>query len=55
MSEDKDSVTFNMRIERALRDAFTAAASRNDRPAAQLVRDFMREYVAANAKRRARG
>ncbi|MGZ8245242.1 hypothetical protein [Methylomagnum sp.] len=43
-----DDVMFNMRINSELKTAFLDAAKRNDRPAAQLIRDFMREYVKAN-------
>jgi hypothetical protein len=37
-----------MRIDSDLKAAFLAAAERNDRPAAQLIRDFMRQYIAEN-------
>ncbi|MFA1623246.1 CopG family ribbon-helix-helix protein [Rhizobium mongolense] len=37
--------TFNFRIDPALKAAFTQAAESEDRPAAQLLRDFMRAYV----------
>ncbi len=37
--------TFNFRIDPTLKAAFTAAAEAADRPAAQLLRDFMRSYV----------
>lgn len=43
-----DDVMFNMRINSELKTAFIDAAKRNDRPAAQLVRDFMRQYVKEN-------
>lgn len=36
---------FTMKLEPELRDAFMAAAKRDDRPASQLVREFMREYL----------
>ncbi|PSJ59129.1 antitoxin of toxin-antitoxin stability system [Kumtagia ephedrae] len=36
---------FTMKLESELRDAFMAAAKRDDRPASQLVREFMRDYV----------
>ena len=36
---------FTMKLEPELRDAFMAAAQREDRPASQLVREFMRDYV----------
>ncbi|GHT95709.1 hypothetical protein AGMMS49545_19130 [Betaproteobacteria bacterium] len=40
--------TMNLRIEEDLREKFTAAAERNHRPAAQVLRDLMRDYVAQN-------
>jgi len=36
---------FTMKLEPELRDAFMAAAKREDRPASQLVREFMRDFV----------
>jgi predicted transcriptional regulator len=36
---------FTMKLEPELRDAFMAAAKHADRPASQLVREFMRDYV----------
>lgn len=36
-----------IRIDRELREAFVAACRANDMPAAQVLREFMREYVAA--------
>ncbi|GHT95236.1 hypothetical protein AGMMS49545_17850 [Betaproteobacteria bacterium] len=38
----------NLRIDEDLREKFTAAAERNHRPAAQVLRDLMRDYVAQN-------
>lgn len=43
-----EEVTYNLRINRDLKEAFIEAADRNDRSAAQLVRDFMRQYVKDN-------
>jgi predicted transcriptional regulator len=40
----KDAV-FTMKLEPELRDAFMAAAAAADRPASQIVREFMRDYV----------
>ena len=40
----KDAV-FTMKLEPELRDAFMAAAAAADRPASQIVREFMRSYV----------
>ena len=36
---------FTMKLEPELRDAFMAAAQAADRPASQIVREFMRDYV----------
>ena len=36
---------FTMKLEPELRDAFAAAAKTADRPASQIVREFMRNYV----------
>ena len=36
---------FTMKLEPELRDAFMAAAKREDRPASQIVREFMRDYA----------
>lgn len=40
----KDAV-FTMKLEPDLRDAFMAEAEATHRPASQIVRDLMREYV----------
>lgn len=36
---------FTMKLEPELRDAFMAAAAEADRPASQIVREFMRDFV----------
>lgn len=36
---------FTMKLEPELRDAFMTAAATADRPASQIVREFMRDYV----------
>ena len=36
---------FTMKLDKELRDAFMAAAQESDRPASQIVREFMRDYV----------
>jgi len=36
---------FTMKLEPELRDAFMAAAKHADRPASQIMRDMMRNYV----------
>lgn len=36
---------FTLKLEPELRDAFMVAAAAADRPASQIVREFMRDYV----------
>jgi predicted transcriptional regulator len=36
---------FTMKLEPELREAFMAAAAEVDRPASQIVREFMRDFV----------
>lgn len=38
-------VTFTFRLDESLKDQFTAAAKNRDRTGAQLLRDFMRDFV----------
>ena len=38
--------TFTLRVDEALKSAFADAAKAHDRTGAQLIRDFMRDYVA---------
>lgn len=40
---------FRIRVERDLRDEFVDACRAHDRPAAQVIRDFMRQYIKDNA------
>jgi predicted transcriptional regulator len=37
--------TFTFRVDEILNDEFSTAAQSSDRPCAQLLRDFMREFV----------
>ncbi|SNR84348.1 hypothetical protein SAMN05192560_1359 [Methylobacillus rhizosphaerae] len=37
--------TMTIRVDTDLRSSFVAATKRNDRPASQVLRDFMRSYV----------
>lgn len=37
--------TFTFRVDGSLKDQFTAAAKGRDRTGAQLLRDFMRDFV----------
>jgi hypothetical protein len=43
--------SFNFRVNAGLKAAFTAATAAEDRPAAQVLRDFMRVYVARRERR----
>ena len=43
--------SFNLRIDPALKAAFTAATEAEDKPAAQVLRDFMRTYVEQRERR----
>lgn len=38
-----------IRVERSLRDEFRAACNAQDRPAAQVIREFMRSFVETQA------
>jgi len=40
-----NQATFTFRVDEPLKEQFTAAAKGRDRTGAQLLRDFMREYV----------
>ena len=42
--------TFTIRVDDHLKEAFTEAARVSDRTGAQLIRDFMREYVQAKVE-----
>ena len=37
--------TFTFRVDKALKDQFTTVAKARDRTSAQLLRDFMRDFV----------
>ena len=57
----KDS-GFRVRVERDLRDKFIELCQAQDRPAAQVIREFMRQYIKdntvandANVKQRDKG
>lgn len=47
----KESV-FTLKLEEDLRDAFMAEAAAIDRPASQLVREFMRDFVRGRREER---
>lgn len=40
-----NEVTFTFRVDEALKREFTSVARSCDRTSAQLLRDFMRDYV----------
>ena len=44
----KDS-GFRIRVERDLREKFVEVCRAQDRPAAQVLRDYMRAYIAEHA------
>ena len=44
--------TFNLRIDAALKEEFVAAVAAEDRPAAEVLRSMMRDYVEEARKRR---
>jgi hypothetical protein len=50
-SQQLKETSFNLRIDPILKAAFTAAAEAEDKPAAQVVRDFMRAYVRQTERR----
>ena len=43
--------SFNLRLDPTLKAAFQAAVEAEDKPAAQVLRDFMRAYVARREAR----
>ena len=51
-TQHSKETSFNMRIDRNLKAAFTKATEAEDKPAAQVLRTFMRAYV-RQSKRRA--
>jgi predicted transcriptional regulator len=44
-SHEMSDATFTFRVDDALKTAFSTAAKARDRSGAQLLRDFMREFV----------
>lgn len=51
VSQHPKADSFNFRIDPALKTAFTQATEAEDRPAAQVLRDFMRAYVERRNRR----
>ncbi|MBV9747936.1 MAG: hypothetical protein JO157_03885 [Acetobacteraceae bacterium] len=47
--------SFNFRVDPELKAAFTAAVAAEDKPAGQVLRDFMRAYVARQRERATMG
>jgi predicted transcriptional regulator len=47
------ATVFTLKLEAELRDAFMAATEAEHRPASQVVRDLMREYVRSRQQRQA--
>jgi Protein of unknown function (DUF3018) len=45
LSQHPKEESFNFRVDPALKSAFQAATEAEDKPAAQVLRDFMRSYV----------
>ncbi len=43
--------SFNFRVDPELKAAFTAAVAEEDKPAGQVLRDFMRTYVVRRRER----
>jgi len=50
-SHHPKETSFNLRIDPALKAAFTAATEAEDKPAAQVIRDFMRAYIRRRQQR----
>lgn len=48
-------VGLRIRVDRDLRESFIEACKADDRPAAQVLREFMRTYVEARRKVNANG
>ena len=51
MSKLTKEVQMAIKMEEALRDQFHKAAKANHQPAAQIIRELMREYCAKNAQK----
>ncbi|MEJ8472856.1 hypothetical protein [Roseibium algae] len=49
--KEKDA-GMRIRVERELRDEFLTTCREQDRPAAQVIREFMRDYIAARQSER---
>ena len=47
-----EAAIFSVELDRDLRDEFIAEAEANDRPASEVVRDFMRQFIDEQRRRR---
>lgn len=50
-TQNAKAESFNLRLDPGLKAAFQAATEAADRPAAQVLRDFMRHYVERRRQR----
>jgi hypothetical protein len=50
-SQHPKETSFNLRIDPKLKAAFAAATEAEDKPAAQVLREFMRAYVRQRERR----
>lgn len=50
-SQHPKEASFNFRIDPALKSAFAEATEAEDKPAAQVLREFMRAYVSRQKRR----
>ena len=50
-SQHPKAETFNLRVDPTLKAAFQAATEAEDKPAAQVLREFMRQYVQRQKQR----
>jgi predicted transcriptional regulator len=48
----RKEAVFTLKLESELRDEFGAAAAEMDRPASQIVREFMRDFVRTRQEER---
>lgn len=54
-SQHPKDQTFNFRVDPSLKADFQSATEADDKPAAQVLRDFMRAYVIRQRKRKSLG
>jgi hypothetical protein len=51
-AEDKATGNFIFRVENKLREEFFAACKQNDQTASQVLRIYMRDYIAKSQKKK---